>query len=192
MSILVRRCFSNLSFLLTLWLISGCATGVYHDRQLGDANYYSGHTGPIVYPQIRIVPSQKDIPDNRLAPPPGSATEDTVISLVSSALSLAQNPDYYKKSTVGGRCLYEAPIGSTLEIPCLNVTVTLSDFQGHEINRFNSSNGDFEFFVEKNKDYRLSVVSEKYAMATQDIGPVSMGDDVIIRLFPKRRSAQAD
>lgn len=174
------------SLLLLALCLTGCATGIYHDRQsIQNPNYYSGRTSSIIFPQFRLG-GAREPQEERDASAPGRSQEMIALGVVASAWTLAHNPDYYKKSTIGGRCLLEAPRGTTLEIPCQNVTIALSDVKGRIINRYNSTNGAFEFYVEKNKDYGLSILSDKYEMTPPQVSPVNMGDDVILRLAPKR------
>src|SRR5262245_59468314 len=99
--------------LLSFSALCGCvSTRLYHDRAVtNNRSYYSGT--PVS--SVRAT----------LGPSPGSQGKDSgemVPDLIASALLLAQNPDYYSKSTIGGHCVRGETEVVTLQAPCTNVT----------------------------------------------------------------------
>jgi hypothetical protein len=182
-----RRAYSTL-FLLPL--LSGCVTGMYHDRQVNRPGYYQGTATTIIRPKLWQASSSADNALEAASPSaPQVGTDRAALGLLASAFTLANNPDYYKKSTIGGRCVLDSSLDG-VEIPCVNITIALTDSAHHELERTQSSIGDFEFYVEKGKEYGLRIVSDRYEMTTAGwLGPLMIGDDVVLRIAPKSHAS---
>jgi hypothetical protein len=154
-------------------LLPGCVgSGEYHDREKPqNGNYHSGALLP------RGGGSLAEANQYRHRDPRGG---DAAYGLLVSAFSLAQNPEYYRKSSIGGRCFTGPTESTALQLPCLNVTYVLTDESGKETARQQSESGSFKFFVEPNKTYFVSVLSHE--KLREKSGPVRMGDEIVIRL----------
>ncbi len=158
-------------FLLATLLFSGCVgRRLYHDRETSqNGSYYSGTS----IPSVRGIFSKPNV-DREFR------GEDAVVGLLTSAILLAQNPDYYQKSSIGGRCVRGPEEAKPLQLPCVNVTFVLVSPEGKEEGRYFSESGAFEFFVEPHTSYYVAVLTGDRRQGK--VGPVRMGDEVVIRL----------
>ncbi len=152
---------------------SGCMTSrLYYDRT-------SSHNGP--YHSGKSVPSVRAIVSERHDDRAFRNGSEATLELLATAFLLAQNPDYYQKSTIGGRCIRGSDVAISLQTPCINVTYVLLDGDGKEVERLFSESGSFQFFAEKDRSYFVSVLTGSQTRQGK-VGPVRMGDEVVIRL----------
>ncbi len=163
--------FRLIAIPLTLIVLSGCVgRRLYHDRETSqNGSYYAGRS----IPSVRGILSGPN--ENR-----EFRGDEAVLGLLTSAILLAQNPDYYQKSSIGGRCVRGPEDAKTLQLPCMNVTFVLMNENGREEARYFSEAGSFEFFVEPSTPYYVAVLSHERRQGK--VGPVRMGDEVVIRL----------
>lgn len=158
-------------FLLPLAL-SGCAGRLYHDRAVvQNGAYYAGSW----LPSARYILSPQR-PDHEVR-----TGNEMMSDLLASAWLLAQNPDYYQKSTIGGHCVRgtEGPV--SVQALCVNVTFVVSDGSGKTVSRLFSENGVFQFYSEPDQVYFVSVWGP-HQNPLGRVGPVRMGDEVVIRV----------
>ena len=169
---------SALLLLLSGFLLSGCVgRRLYHDREVAqNGSYFSGKSLPMVRGVFSRPNENKEFRE-----------DDAVIGLLASAFFLAQNPGYYSKSSIGGRCVTGPAEAKPLQLPCVNVTFVLTSEEGKETDRQYSESGSFEFFVESGKHYFVSVLSREQRQGK--VGPVRMGDEVVIRLGAKESAS---
>ena len=163
---------SLLPVILTL-AASGCMTSrLYYDRT-------ASHNGP--YHSGKSVPSVRAILSERHEDGEFRNGRAATLELLATAFLLVQNPDYYQKSTIGGRCIRGSDETIALQTPCISVTYVLIDGAGKELERLFSDSGSFQFFAEKNRPYFVAVLDGSFHRQGT-VGPVGMGDEIVIRL----------
>ncbi len=157
--------------LLSMLCLPGCVgRRLYHDREVSqNGSYYSGTSIPTVKGIFSKPNADREF-----------RSEDAVVGLLTSAILLAQNPDYYQKSSIGGRCVRGPEEAAPLQLPCMNATFVLVSETGREESRYFSESGAFQFFVEPHTSYSVAVLTK--AGRQGKVGPVRMGDEVVIRL----------
>lgn len=155
--------------------VFGCA-GPRYDREKGSPQYHS--QGHAYLPTNDPTYSRSDMSSQYAAAAAGI-----------SAVLLGLNPEYYKKSYIGGRCTVQTFPEDRMGAPCNNFMIILIDAaSGEEVSRkASSSAGEFAFPVAKDKHYLLKVVSEKFEISGDSQGPFVQGEDVLITLSPSRK-----
>ena len=114
------------------------------------------------------------------------AEEDAAVGVILSGISLLINKGYYQSSYLTGNCVCHSQMDS-LNLPCSNVLVALYDDEGKERGRILSEDGEFVFPVEKDKYYRIGIISKKYKLGRHTAQSLRMGDSVVLHLNPKPR-----
>ncbi|MEW6058151.1 MAG: hypothetical protein AB1540_16210 [Bdellovibrionota bacterium] len=154
---------------------SGCGGERYLDREKNHPQYHEGNAAPgLLVPNTNV----------RVA-----ADWTNALAAVTAA-SLSANPEFYRKSTIGGRCILKSSASDRLGLPCVNLVLVLSEVDGKEVSRRpTSQKGEFLFPVEKNKKYALAVASEKLKAASDLKGPFVMGDEVVLTLEVQEEKA---
>lgn len=161
--------------MLTMYAAS-CAHDKYGDRDRTDPRYYEG-TGVAVSDSASVSALQKN--PNQL-PPPDHGPDAATGSLIESAISLVAYPDYYKQSTIHGACIYKVD-SSIARVPCRHMHLNLVSADGKTLGRTETNeNGEFAFYVVKDKIYFLVLDSSRYKLAEEDRRPLSMGADVTL------------
>ena len=157
------------SFAVVL-VVSACTSARYHGDKNDPGYYQASQTRAVAYAEVSRGYA--------------GGEEGAVAGLVMSALSLAANPDYYKDDFITGRCLCRFSGEGDFEIPCMNVTVALLDAEGAEVSRLFSSDGEFVFYADPKRLYRLKVHSDRYQTISAP-KRISVGDDVSLHLTKK-------
>jgi hypothetical protein len=164
----MKRVFFLALGLFSFLMEGGCSSARY-DQDRGTAQYNSRPSGYIQ--------------QNDAYPDPG---EGSVLALI-GAVALGVNPSYYKKSTLGGKCLVKTGDHDPLGAPCGNMVVILLDQQsGQEISRKScSSAGEFSFVVKPDRKDLLNIASERYSLTGGAQGPFVQGQELVITLTKK-------
>jgi hypothetical protein len=101
-----------------------------------------------------------------------------------SAIALAGNRHYYQSNAITGWCTCRARSQDPIEFPCPTVEVIITDAQGKELSRAQTSS-EFAFRVQKDRPYRLQVRSDKFRVESPLAKDVFLGDDVLVRMIRK-------
>jgi hypothetical protein len=130
-------------------------------------------------------PDYAERPRQFLAPPASeeSIRDQSPLMAAVAAAALGFSPDYYRKSTLTGRCVMKSGPQDTLGTPCGSAWVIIlkDSSSGLEVARKSpSSDGKFSFSVEKERGYVLSAATRSGSVQGGDAGPFSRGQDVLL------------
>ena len=94
--------------------------------------------------------------------------------------------DVHHGASIVGQCIIQDS-----QLPCQNVTIFLTDLDGHVYSEAQTqSNGGFSFRAYPDVKYRVRISSEIYEMAVENDAPLKRGDQTTIYLLPLRGPAQ--
>jgi len=161
-----------LTLVVSLFFVVNCAikpSATNEDRSHNDVSQF--HTEPA---------TRFDQQVNEI-----SASGALVYALVSSVA----DPDYLRKSLIGGYCRIKND-ASNIEVPCPNVSVVLSDSNGKELSRALTQGRRFSFPVERGKQYAISIDSPKLRMKPERLFPLVAGDEVYLTVSSTSNSPE--
>jgi hypothetical protein len=112
-------------------------------------------------------------------------TSDPVGVAALAGVSIATNPDYYRQNTISGRCVIANTKVESLQTPCNNITVILTNSKGEGLTKASTTKGEFAFKVNKGESYGLVVQHPKYQLEKPMGNSLALGDSVILKLLPR-------
>jgi hypothetical protein len=110
---------------------------------------------------------------------------DPAAGLLLAGIDLAFNRDYYKGIAITGKCICKNKLNDTIDFPCNNVEVALTDPKGKTLAQIQPRDGEFAFRVPKDKEFRVIIKSPNYRMKSEMSQALRQGDDIILTLFKK-------
>lgn len=159
----VCRCFILLVFLTFL----GSCVSARFDRDFYNETYHRG----------------KHTPASALVENGPGGQETAAVAAGIGAATLAANPDYYKKTTITGRCVFATGKHLAFDVPCHNTTIVLTDADGEEVARVAVNGGRFAIPLDVDRAYTLDVVANRFSLKAPR--NVRMGDTLYLRLVEK-------
>lgn len=181
--------------LVALLILSGCASNAYFDRDHANPLYHTGGSvvfRPILPYQAKLV-AQSTLSTYREYKAGATPIEQAVLmGGLASGVSLVLNRDYYKSSYIGGRFACKPALENSFEVPCGNITVILEDLSGREISQIQASDDEFVFLVEKGKEYRVRIASNRYQLPSKSSPALMMGDNIVLHLVQKKSESYSE
>jgi len=185
----------TLANLLLFLLLISCASNAYHDRAVKNPRYQEGDVTPLLNSRssrrVNLTPENKALADHDSVPQKSYSTGGAAFGLAVAGVALATKPDYYQKSTLHGRCIFQdgnlkQGLNPQLARPCINVKISLLNPKGEELGQFQTDQtGHFTFYVKKGKSYFLKLVHKHFKLSQKSKGPFEMGQDVTLYAVAK-------